>query len=165
MRFEPPAVVAAVLPVVLAVAVLAGCTSVPPAAGSGSNSSLTLAQSPSASPSSTRSATMTPTPSASVRSGVVGGPTLRTGCLRTVAIGLSVQRRAITACERGVRGGAALVVIGTIHGHETLGLGVIADLLKAPVQGRGPTPAVARCPSRRRPRSADSSPASGRGRS
>ena len=65
---------------------------------------------------------------------MVVGPAPRTGCLRTVTLGLSVQRRAITACERGAPGGVALVVIGTIHGDESLGLGVVGDLLKAPVQ-------------------------------
>ena len=123
-----------VLPVLLSVALLAGCTSVPPRAGAGRSTSPTLTQSPATSPTSTAAPTPTAKPSPSPRTGVVVGPAPRTGCLRTVTLGLSVQRRAITACERGAPGGVALVVIGTIHGDETLGLGVVGDLLTAPVQ-------------------------------
>jgi protein MpaA len=125
-----------VLPVLLSVALLAGCTSVPTTAGAGRSTSPTLTQSPAVSPTSSAAPTPTSTakPSPSPRTGVVVGPALRTGCLRTVTLGLSVQRRTITACERGAPGGVALVVIGTIHGDETLGLGVVGDLLKAPVQ-------------------------------
>lgn len=122
----------------LAVALLVACTSVPPTAGAGSGSGATptFARTPSTTPTPTPSASPspTPTPSPSIRTGVVVGPAPRRGCLRTVTLGLSVQLRAITACERGAPGGVALVVIGTIHGDETLGLGVVDDLMKAPVQ-------------------------------
>jgi protein MpaA len=55
------------------------------------------------------------------------------GCLRTVVVGYSVRHRAITACERGTRGGTALVVVGNVHGDETLGWRVVDRLLVAPV--------------------------------
>ena len=54
-------------------------------------------------------------------------------CLRTVTVGLSVQHRRITACERGTPAGVALVVVGCIHGDETLGWGVVDRLMAATV--------------------------------
>ena len=55
------------------------------------------------------------------------------GCLRVVVLGYSVRHRAITACERGTRGGVSLLVVGNLHGDEQIGLAVVLRLRSMPV--------------------------------
>lgn len=120
----------------LSLVLLGGCTATSSTtAGSAQTSSVatttsapaTTSTSPSPSPPTPSTSSAYPTPAASARS------TPTASCLRTVTVGFSVRHRAISACERGTRGGVALVAIGNIHGDETLGWGVIDRLMTAPV--------------------------------
>jgi protein MpaA len=66
-------------------------------------------------------------------------PSTKPGCARTIRLGLSVQGRAIVACRlRGSDDTAAhtVLVVGSIHGVEPAGLGVVARLKAMNISGR-----------------------------
>lgn len=113
---------AAALAVIVVLAPVAGC------AGSSSTASVRssgAAARPVASVPAIESPGATSSPSAASST-----PVLRASpaCLRTLVIGYSVQRRAITACQRGTPGGTGFVVVGSIHGDEVAGHGVTRRL-------------------------------------
>ena len=49
-------------------------------------------------------------------------------CSPARELGRSVQGRAITAIERGTKGGTPIVVIGVIHGDEDAGTAIVDQL-------------------------------------
>lgn len=66
-------------------------------------------------------------------------PSTEPGCARTIRLGQSVQGRAVVACRlRGSDDTAAhtVLVVGSVHGIEPAGLGVVARLQAMDITGR-----------------------------
>jgi protein MpaA len=59
--------------------------------------------------------------------------TVPTQTVETIAVGMSVERRAITAVRRGDPGGRCVLIFGVIHGDEQAGLQIVALLTQLPV--------------------------------
>jgi len=119
---------AAALAVIVVLAPVAGC------AGSSGMASVRSSGGPAGpvpSGPATEAPRATSSPAAAASSPVA---TAVPACLRTLVIGYSVQRRAITVCQRGTPGGVGFVVVGSIHGDEVAGHGVTRRLtaLKVP---------------------------------
>jgi protein MpaA len=78
----------------------------------------------------------TPPGTEAATTGAAASPTPRTvdeDAIETIAVGMSVQQRPITALRRGDPEGRRVLIIGVIHGDEQAGLQIVALLAELPV--------------------------------